>query len=770
MADSQRESEWSGGEVVVTAAEAKEAARKKIEAIRAIKDPIEQRIAYEKAYHPTETARSIRSRKALQSAKSWSKGQKSYQSFRETQFERQREQDRRFAEMQAERQGAEFTPQAEAELELRLRDRPQEFATYEDLPLASLEDPEVFRQRMEAELGTSLEGEEVPYAGMVEGVEPGPDAPSPDEAEVLGERTVVEFLLEKGATESQIGSILDNYDLKPGDTVTTFLKKYEAGVKPEKWADDFSRAGVKIAGLAKQIEDVDREFQTAQDNYERKKKLFDDALIPYEKDRVHEQLRLMRDKTIILNNQAEAAGSYAAKVKAIDDDLKNDEQEYEVGIKALWERGLKQVGIDPKTGEALKPGERLEEPMGWGPSGFTNADGSFSALRTAHTMFWILGALANTGLSTVSAIAGEKMGTIPNFLTNALFKAMEMDAQKESDRLALPGRLMSRGVNAWGALIGRARNSFERKAAIMGAISLQAENFLKAIDSNPDFQEAKKNPHFQNQIRQLGEAIGVYKAKQKSTWMKARRDAAYQSIGKRKEVWSAESAAARDSMNVKLNRMKSLDAIASKDSITEFKKHELDWWGEYNMKHEELMKGLALIDMIVEHEGLAPTDLLGLKNIILAETGFAKAFGGKQESDISQLVQVLHLIGEKTGRGIMREYESGQSTEKDAAFGRDQTWLSTQNVAYIKNILETRLNDIISLAVGRRHMLIEEHHPRVDGMLLRTGIGDAVRLLGDMQDPGNSLTVSKLDSYSDGHLRQRWKNHYQRNLLDVRQQ
>jgi len=67
-------------------------------------------------------------------------------------------------------------------------------------------------------------------------------------------------------------------------------------------------------------------------------------------------------------------------------------------------------------------------------------------------------------------------------------------------------------------------------------------------------------------------------------------------------------------------------------------------------------------------------------------------------------------------------------------------------------------------------MLSEEDHPRVASMRLRTGIGDAIRLLGDMQDPGNSLTVSKLDSYSDGHLRQRWKNHYQRNLLDVRQQ
>ena len=600
------------------------------------------------------------------------------------------------------------------------------------------------REQARAELG--LETDWAPpwnmladdYAGGPTGDDsPFEAAPVQDAITTGPEITILDSFVKTGMDPVKAAEVLLAKGINPNAPASELAALVDASKK--RMMDDGDTPAEQMKARRGDLNKLYTEKEKADQDYHNTMVKFDREKSSIEQKFHGERLTLMKGIEALTQADAEDAAQHASLVAEINRDWDQGEILFEKGTRALFEKGMAQLGIgfnEDGTQKEVTP----EKHWGIGPPGFTSADGSFSALRTAHSTLWILGALANTAVSVMSGFAGKKMSAIPNYLTDALFKAMDMDARVGTEKLSKINALSKQGVDAWSALNSSFRSQHERYAGLRYATAQSTIRFIDSIKSNPDYGDISKNPGFLKQVEELKERLKVYavarKQEYKSSFLKhewAKRDSDL-------KVWSLEQQARRDQSTAKLNQIKALEANMNKGKIKRMTQDERNIFSKFETVHTQLVRGLEIVKIIKQSENIQGDQLMGLHKIILADTQLAGTFGGGEES----LAQELTNIGRLTGRDIMRMYEKGQTTDLDANFGYEQSWTAKQTVGYIEAILKNRLNIVVMGALTTRQLMDEQFHDRIDKILALGGIYNPEKLMEELTNSENGLVVSRM--------------------------
>lgn len=555
-----------------------------------------------------------------------------------------------------------------------------------------------------------------------------------------GETTVLESLINSGMEGEEAFAKLEKEGVEPTTPITYYLEARAKKSNKEKDLTPTERMklrGTDLNEIAKEKRDADEAYSKTLSKFVEKKAALEQGFHGH-------RLDLMAEEKKYLLADAEDADKHAKEVKRLNTKWGEEEVLYDKGTKALFQMGMSKLGISFDEKGNIVKGDPTEKQWGIGPPGFTTADGSFSALRTAHSTFWILGVFANTAMSFVSALAGDKMSTIPNYITEALFKALDYDAKKATNEFTRIGQMSVQGTNAWTALNGKFKSKHARELAYTSAFSQQVSKYVGALRSNPDYAPMMKNPNFLNQVSALETKLKIHQADIKAKYKNSSFKFEMEKRSSDLKVVDREFQARRDETNAALNQLTAMRALQKKGTIKAFTKEEASTFTTFVSAHDQLMRGLAIINLVEEKQNLDPGDMLGMMNIIASKTNLAQSFGGGEMA----LVHELHKIGTYTGRQIMRLFESGQTTDKDADFGEDMAWMGQHSVGYIKAVIKDRLNILIRGVLSRRTLMSEEHHKKIDKVLLTSGITDPDEMMKQLASPErNGLTAGRLHGF-----------------------
>ena len=577
-----------------------------------------------------------------------------------------------------------------------------------------------------------------------------------------GEATIYQALIDQGETPEAALHAIKQQKLDPHTLAREYLAvSAERKAAKDRPPEDLSPSE-RMKLRATELNKLHEETKTADAHYANVKEKFDVEKSKLEQGFHTNRMDIMANKQALLLADAEDADEHVKKVIKLNNAYEEKSKLYEEGTSALFERGLGKLGLSfDETGKMVK-GDPTDKAWGIGPPGFTSADGSFSALRTAHSLFWILGATANTAASVVSAMAGKKMSTIPNYLTDALFKAMDYDAKKGAEEMTSISRLATQGTNAWSRLQSSFSSRLENENALAMATTKQVSKYIATLESNPDYAPMMKNPNFLGQIEGLKQKLGIHEAELRSR----HKNATLKLEGSKREsdlrVIDREFTARRDESNARLNQLRILQVGRDAGKVKDFTDAESAVFTTFVNSHNALMRGLELLKLVEETQNLDPGDLAGLDDILLANTNLAGTFGGGETA----LLQEVHKIGRLTGRRIMRQFEKGQTTDKDAKFGEDLTWMATHSVGYIRAVMKDRLNILVSGVLAKRTLMDESFHKRIDDTLLMAGIADPDEMIQMLSDSENGLTAGRLKGfgYNNGGIRKAQRRDIQENF------
>ena len=537
-----------------------------------------------------------------------------------------------------------------------------------------------------------------------------------------GETTVLESLINSGMEGEEAFAKLEQEGVEPTTPITHYLEARAKKSNKEKDLTPTERMklrGSDLNTIAEEKRKADKAYSDTLSKFVEKKAALEQGFHGH-------RLDLMAEEKAYLLADAEDADKHAKEVKRLNTKWGEEEVLYDKGTKELFQMGMSKLGISfDKKGNIVK-GDPTEKQWGIGPPGFTTADGSFSALRTAHSTFWILGVFANTAMSFVSALAGDKMSTIPNYITEALFKALDYDAKKATNEFTRIGQMSTQGTNAWTALNGKFKSKHQRER------------------SNPDYAPMMKNPNFLNQVSALETKLKIHQADIKAKYKNSSFKFEMEKRSSDLKVVDREFQARRDETNAALNQLTAMRALQKKGTVKDFTQDEANTFTTFVSAHDQLMRGLAIINLVEEKQNLDPGDMLGMMNIIASKTNLAQSFGGGEMA----LVHELHKVGKLTGRQIMRLFEKGQTTDKDASFGEDMAWMGQHSVGYIRAVIKDRLNILIRGVLSRRTLMSEEHHQKIDKVLLTSGITDPDEMMKQLSSPErNGLTAGRLHGF-----------------------
>ena len=174
------------------------------------------------------------------------------------------------------------------------------------------------------------------------------------------------------------------------------------------------------------------------------------------------------------------------------------------------------------------------------------------------------------------------------------------------------------------------KSKHERELAYTSAFSQQVSKYVGALRSNPDYAPMMKNPNFLNQVSALETKLKIHQADIKAKYKNSSFKFEMEKRSSDLKVVDREFQARRDETNAALNQLTAMRALQKKGTVKDFTQDEANTFTTFVSAHDQLMRGLAIINLVEEKQNLDPGDMLGMMNIIASKTNLAQSLGAER--------------------------------------------------------------------------------------------------------------------------------------------